>query len=553
MNDDLFSHRGSFEEEEQPQRDNLFLWTIFILLLIGLAAACWLGSFYIFGHPEKPESYRILKKLHKIDPPKRFELTQAPPGEFLTPQKAYQRYFTMSRFDLERENEALLRDYLHNYQSTKRLVPYITGRYTIMNSYELKNTDFFGSGVVALAQSVDFPQVVVEHVYTANKETLPVLDQMLEPGLDIKLEKTMDLSAVIHIAKLSDGRLQLTIIPLLYGSYALKQGSGSFSLEPPPDLNVGAGLPIVKGQLLQDAFKTYADTLRRRHGPIPIPGVTPAIPVAQSAAATTIVRVTTPTPEPAATPAAIARATPGHEVPPESASKPSELLPARPDKATGHLAETKAHQQEEHHLDKPAATPAAVARATPEDIMKPFFPEGNAPTAQGEQHGETRPDITPAPTPRIAAAEATPPKVELTPFTLVSSPTPAVANYTGGGSWRTYAPGQMPRGRLLSLGDATDLADRGTSGERLYLQGNFYVTASGENKAVLRANSALGSMLNAVIKSNARVIVEYPAGVQPPPVKASISRNDQRPFEIRDVRRGPDGQINIFVREVTTH
>src|SRR5260370_18615510 len=56
------------------RRINYFAWTIAILLLTGAAFAAWLGSFYIFDQPERPESYRILQKLHKIDPPKRFEL-----------------------------------------------------------------------------------------------------------------------------------------------------------------------------------------------------------------------------------------------------------------------------------------------------------------------------------------------------------------------------------------------------------------------------------------------------------------------------------------------
>ena len=62
-----------------PRKDHLFLWTVLILLLVGFAMACWLGSFYIFGHPENIQSYKILKKLHKLEPPKRFELTAAPP------------------------------------------------------------------------------------------------------------------------------------------------------------------------------------------------------------------------------------------------------------------------------------------------------------------------------------------------------------------------------------------------------------------------------------------------------------------------------------------
>ena len=68
MADDLFDYD---EDDEAPgKRDHLFVWTVFILLLIGLAFACWLGSFYIFGHPEQARNYRILQKVKKIEPPK---------------------------------------------------------------------------------------------------------------------------------------------------------------------------------------------------------------------------------------------------------------------------------------------------------------------------------------------------------------------------------------------------------------------------------------------------------------------------------------------------
>ena len=69
MDRDLFR----FDERYyRPQRKtNYFAWSIALLLLIGLAFSAWLGSFYIFGQPERPDSYRILKKLHKVDPPRR--------------------------------------------------------------------------------------------------------------------------------------------------------------------------------------------------------------------------------------------------------------------------------------------------------------------------------------------------------------------------------------------------------------------------------------------------------------------------------------------------
>ena len=77
------------EPYARPRRGtNYFAWTIAILLLTGFALAAWLGSFYIFDQPERPESYRILQRLHKIDQPKRFQLTAAPAGEFLTPTTA---------------------------------------------------------------------------------------------------------------------------------------------------------------------------------------------------------------------------------------------------------------------------------------------------------------------------------------------------------------------------------------------------------------------------------------------------------------------------------
>ena len=60
MDEDLFNR--DYEPRER-KGDNLFLWTVFILLLIGFAIACWLGSCYIFGHPENARSYKILKKL----------------------------------------------------------------------------------------------------------------------------------------------------------------------------------------------------------------------------------------------------------------------------------------------------------------------------------------------------------------------------------------------------------------------------------------------------------------------------------------------------------
>jgi hypothetical protein len=50
--------------------------------------------------------------------------------------------------------------------------------------------------------------------------------------------------------------------------------------------------------------------------------------------------------------------------------------------------------------------------------------------------------------------------------------------------------------------------------------------------------------------SFARIIVEYPAGYTPPQQGSVVSRDELRPFEVTEVRKREDGQLNVFVREI---
>jgi hypothetical protein len=505
MDDDFLS--GDFE---QPKRDNLFGWTVFILLLIALALVCWMGSFYIFGHPENPASYAVLKRLGKLDPPKRFEVTAAPAGEFLTPEKLYERYVGMSDFELKRENEELLRNYLRNYTDTKKLVPYLIGRFNVLDSFELTSKDIFGSGVVALAQAVGFPAVLIEHVYVSESSDVAQLRKMLMTGLDIKLMKTLDLSAVIHVEKIFDGRLQFTVVPLLYGTYAMAQGTGSFSLTPPDEVNLKAGMPILETKEIQEAFRTYALFQRGEPGRVTSEAEQTPAPTPPRVAVRTKPK---PTPQVVQTPA------------------PTPRVVQTPVQTPAIAAIT------------PAPTPPRALESTP----APIPTVSPTPFVEARMTPEPAPVETPSPvevaTPEPAPVAVSPEGVPLQPF-LVSSPTPSGRET---GSWRTYSPGRMPRGRLIRSSEVERLADRGLSGERVYLRGDFLVTASGESRAVLRSNKSLQDD-----GDNTRIIVEYPSGMSPPVQGSIFSRDEMRPFQITDVRRGERGEINLYVREVTT-
>lgn len=489
--------RNYFRYEEPygvPRRKaNLFGWTIAILLLIGFAFAAWLGSYYIFAQPERPDSYRILQKLHKIEQPKRFQLTAAPAGEFLNGKQLHDRYSAMGPAELGRANAELARNYIRNFQQVRGQIPYVVGRYTIMDAHELGPNDLFTSGMVALTSAVEYGELLMEHVFPADEQSVPLMKETLLPGLEIKLERSHDLSAVIHAERMPDGRILITAVPLLYGSYTMTQGRGTFSLEPPFDLNMKAGWPLFKPGMRRAAearYTAYRERVAPAAGqPMNIPGLgaTPAPAVA----ANELVRV-------------------------------EQAMP----------------------VETSTAAPLA-AKATP-------TPKGGK-LAKNEKRGASP---TPSPT-AVAAASAIPKALPVASPVPGGTPLPptgtdtAVTSTAGGGAWKTYPPGKMPAGRLITTADLGDVAERGLAGERVYLRGQFVVNFAESNRAVLRPRSKLAeSVLRLGAPSSTRIIVEFPSGMTPPPQGSVVNRDEARPYEITEVRKQSDGQLNVFVREI---
>ena len=173
------------------------------------------------------------------------------------------------------------------------------------------------------------------------------------------------------------------------------------------------------------------------------------------------------------------------------------------------------------------------------------------------QHATPRPrEATPMPlSPPIAVAvpsatplPVSPSNVPLKPF--IAAVPVRIVRTASGASWKLFPPGAQPAGRSVTAADAASLADRGDLGERVYLHGSFVVTASEDNWAILRTQDSA----NTVPKPGSggvRVIVEYPGGIPPPAKGATLSRDEARGFQVQDVSRRPDGQINITVREIT--
>ncbi len=76
-----------------------------------------------------------------------------------------------------------------------------------------------------------------------------------------------DLAALLHVERIPDGRMQFTVVPLLYSSYAKTVGRGEVQSRAPPTLNMVPGLPVMKEELLQAGLQKFA-AYRRDH-PLP--------------------------------------------------------------------------------------------------------------------------------------------------------------------------------------------------------------------------------------------------------------------------------------------
>lgn len=512
MHRDYFRHDDS-RRRRGSQSTNLFWWSIAILILTGIAFAAWIGSFYIFGQPERPASYRILKKLHKVDPIKRFELTAAPAGEFLTSKQLYDRYIAMSPTELSRANAELIRNYIRNYQSVRGLVTYVVGRFNVMDARDLTPNDLFTTGMIALTNAADHGETLMEHVYPADSQSLPVMKQTLVTGLEIKLERTHDLSAVIHAERLPDGRIMITAMPLLYGSYTVARAPGTFTLEPPADLNLEAGWP-----LFTESDRTTAEArYRERVAPIQNQSMVAGLPAAS--------------PPPAKS--SLIRVEPAQQV-----EAPKVVMAPTP---------------------KPTATPkgkrlAKNKKATP--TPAPVVVSVEAPPAA--TNNTSAPPLWPPPpkstgSSPMAVAANTP--AALAPSDL-SAPTPipndALASTAGGGVWKTFPPGKMPVGRLIQTSDLSDLAVHGLAGERVYLRGQFVVNFTESSRAVMRPKTRLSDAVLHPLGGgqSVRIVVEFPAGRTPPSRGTTVNRDEARPYEITEVRKQSDGQLNVFVREI---
>ena len=103
--------------------------------------------------------------------------------------------------------------------------------------------------------------------------------------------------------------------------------------------------------------------------------------------------------------------------------------------------------------------------------------------------------------------------------------------------WLLYSPGAFPQGWILPVDRIVDAYGKV---DRLYLVGDFTVTAAGQSRCILRSQDY----------ADFRFIVEFPKGMHPPSENEIITRTALRPLLVTSIKIGPDGQTNVYLHEI---
>ncbi|MCB1063576.1 MAG: hypothetical protein KDN20_11725 [Verrucomicrobiae bacterium] len=214
---EFISEHSIFSREAREEREDnigsLFLWSVAIVVLLGLNAFSWVFCMYVFGNPEVPFCYKLLTKLEKLDPIESFDPVSAPRGKFHGAKSLYLEYFDLGSDKLNAYNGALKRFYLKNYLERDD-VTYISGTFTVESSRELRTEDVFPHGVAVRLKAEDFPAAHLDLVLPSPEDAV-IPKEHFRPGDIVQIPESAFCAAVLHVQRLDNDQICFTAVPLV--------------------------------------------------------------------------------------------------------------------------------------------------------------------------------------------------------------------------------------------------------------------------------------------------------------------------------------------------
>jgi hypothetical protein len=240
-------------EEPAPRRPAYFWWLLANALALCFAVVSWTVCLHVFGNPEIPRNYEILRKLGRLPELKRYTVLDVPNGNLLDPKGLYSKFFGLTPDQLARVNTQLMRNYLSNFERPL-LLTYIEGEFQVEKARILGKSDFLPSGLAVRARAMvkpdDFTKaapypVIIEYLFPTRE---PVTAVPFHGGDLLSVKKSPNCAAIVHAERIIEGdepALCLTVIPIAYGPYRVGD-EGKFEIEPPLEVRPGAGFPVFK-------------------------------------------------------------------------------------------------------------------------------------------------------------------------------------------------------------------------------------------------------------------------------------------------------------------
>lgn len=235
----------------RKRRGHYYWWTLANVLAACGAILSWVLCLHLFGHPEIPRNYDLMRKLGRTEPAVAFTLQQAPPGEAADPRALYRRYAELGDEATSRLNRALMRNYLTGLEEPG-LIQYVEGDFTITLVRELDENDLFAPGFAVRARAMVRPDefseaapwpVTIDYLFPTRNT---VASGWFNPGDQLAVSKVPNCAMLTHVSRSHEGDtpiVRLAVIPIVMGEYRIGSDR-SFTTVAPEILNPAARFPV---------------------------------------------------------------------------------------------------------------------------------------------------------------------------------------------------------------------------------------------------------------------------------------------------------------------
>jgi hypothetical protein len=235
----------------RKRRGHYYWWTLANVLAACAAILSWVLCLHVFGHPEIPRNYDLIRKLGRTEPAVAFTLQQAPPGEAADPRALYRRYAELGDEATSRLNRALMRNYLTGLEEPG-LIQYVEGDFEITLVRELDADDLFAPGFAVRARAMVRPDefseaapwpVTIDYLFPTRNT---VASGWFNPGDRLEVSKVPNCAMLLHVGRSEGGDtplVRLVVVPIAVGEYRIGSDR-SFTTIAPEVLNPAARFPV---------------------------------------------------------------------------------------------------------------------------------------------------------------------------------------------------------------------------------------------------------------------------------------------------------------------